>query len=323
MKKIFTLLPLLVSCLFFANAQEALPESYLVYESNSCRVLYSHNAELKRPISSLAQIATGLVALDWVERTRVDLGHIVTVPQGVQAIPVGNPMNLQPGSRITLRDAIYATLLAPDSAAAYTVAHFVGSDLAARKGGGNPVELFMAEANKLAASLGMKKTKFLSPHGLDNQGDITQSCAVDMALLSTYAMQRPGFAFIVKQTMRRIGIESPLGTTFFDVRNTNPLLSMSGVDGVKTAHSRLSGPCVIATVTRNAVSRFNPLIGQNSIYPQRLVVVVLGSQDRYELARKLMTAGWTAWDQWQAAGQKTDDVKSFLSLPKAPVKKTN
>jgi D-alanyl-D-alanine carboxypeptidase (penicillin-binding protein 5/6) len=85
-----------------AMAQQKGAPSYIAVESNSGKILFSSNAEKERPISSLAQVATALVALDWVERTKVELNRIITVPQEAYAITMGNPMNLRPGDRITL-----------------------------------------------------------------------------------------------------------------------------------------------------------------------------------------------------------------------------
>lgn len=57
-------------------------------------------------------------------------------------------MDLQPGDRLTLRDALYSTLLGSDNVSALTVASFVGRDLVSRRGGGAPIAAFVAEMNK-------------------------------------------------------------------------------------------------------------------------------------------------------------------------------
>ena len=69
--------------------------------------------------------------------------------------------------------------------------------------------------------------------------------------------------------------------------NTNQLLgAYGGADGVKTGTTDAAGECLVASVTRD---------------DHRLLVIVLGSTDRYADARTLLdysTAGW----RWQSVG---------------------
>lgn len=315
MKKQFLCAVLLLIGSAVSSLAQTAP-SYIALEVNSSRVLFSSNAEVRRPISSLSQVATAIVALDWAERTKAELNTVITVPQEAYALGnVGNPMNLLPGDRITLRDALYSTLLGADNVSALTIASYVGKDLVYRRGGGAPIEIFVKEMNNLASGIGMGKTVFYAPHGLDGAGAITESCAVDLALLGSYAMQNAAFSFIVRQGSRRIGVESATrGVQYYDVVNTNTLLNQPGVDGIKTGSSRAAGPCLLLSVTRRPVTRKNAS-GSDTIYPQRLVIVVLGSAERFTLGKKLMTDGWRAWDAWQSDGMISRDRKDFLSLP--------
>jgi D-alanyl-D-alanine carboxypeptidase len=318
MKKLFISLAVLLTavCSLALGADNYTP-SYIAVEVNSGRVLYSSNAEQVRPISSLSQVATALVALDWAERTGIDLNRVLTVPQEAYAITAGNPMDLHPGDRITLRDALYSTLLGADNVSALSVANYVGRDLVNQRGGGAPIAMFVREMNNLASAIGMKKTRFAMPHGLDAQGQVSQSCAVDLVLLGTYAMQRPAFAYIVGMKSRRIGVETAMnGSKFFDVKNTNALLSNPNVDGIKTGSSRLSGPCLMVSCTRNAIPRKTPS-GTEKIYPQRMIIVVLGTSERYKIAQSLIPQGWQAWNRWLDSGMSMADPKNFLQLQAA------
>ena len=168
-------------------------------------------------------------------------------------------MDLQPGDRLTLRDALYSTLLGSDNVSALTVASFVGRDLVSRRGGGAPIAAFVAEMNNLARSLRMAKTHFTAPHGLDAGNSVSTSCALDMALLGVYSMQNPAFATLFP---RRAGAlkcsPRPRGRTMYDISNNNRLMSASGVDGIKAGTSRAAGPCLLLSVTRNAISRRSP-----------------------------------------------------------------
>ena len=297
MKKL-SLFLLTLACVFQFSAQAQERPSYIAIEANSGKLLFSSNAEEKRPVASLSQVATAMVALDWVARTRLPLDTFIAVPQEAFGLRAGNPMDLQPGDRLTLRDALYSTLLGSDNVSALTVASFVGRDLVSRRGGGAPIAAFVAEMNNLARSLRMAKTRFTAPHGLDA------------------SMQNPAFCYIVSQASRRIEVQSQTkGRTMYDISNNNRLMSASGVDGIKAGTSRAAGPCLLLSVTRNAISRRSPQTGTEVIYPQRMIIAVLGSASRYSLAREMMNTGWRVWENWQASGMDMKDPKEFVQLP--------
>ena len=114
MKKLSAFL-LTLACAFQFSAQAQEKPSYIAIEANSGKLLFSSNAEARRPVASLSQVATAMVTLDWVARTRLPLDTFITVPQEAFGLRAGNPMDLQPGDRLTLRDALYSTLLGADN----------------------------------------------------------------------------------------------------------------------------------------------------------------------------------------------------------------
>ncbi len=315
MRKLFVFLTTLVClCAFSVKAQDA--PSYIAIEANSGKLLFSSNAEQRRAVASLSQVATVMVTLDWVKRTNIKMDTLITVPQEVFGLRAGNPMELQPGDKLTLRDALYSTLLGSDNASALAVASFVGRDLVVRRGRGVAVAEFVKEMNALASELGMVKTRFVTPHGLDAGKNVNHSCAVDMALLGAYCMQNSAFCYIASQAGRRITVQSATkGAALYDITNTNRMMSVAGVDGIKAGSTQSAGPCLMLSVTRNAVSRFSPRHGSNAIYPQRMIIVVLGTSNRYTLAKKMMNDGWRVWENWQGAGEDMKDPKEFLQLP--------
>ena len=106
------------------------PESVMVVEAYSGKILVGTNASEKRPVASLTKIATGAVTVDWATATGADLGStIITAPQTVALVGGPNPMNLQPGDQLTLRDALYSALLGSDNLAALTIADHVGREI--------------------------------------------------------------------------------------------------------------------------------------------------------------------------------------------------
>ena len=182
----------------------------MVLEAYSGKVLVASNASAKRPIASLTKIATGVVAVDWANATGSDIGSLqITVPQTVTLVGGPNPMSLQPGDRISMRDALYSALLGSDNLAALTIADHVGREILTRRGkNGDGVAEFVAEMNRLAKGLGMSQTRFANPHGLERPGAKAYSTAADVARLSVYAMRRNAFSFIVRQPERQITVHA-------------------------------------------------------------------------------------------------------------------
>lgn len=308
-------LALIIGAMFLTSAQGQ--ESIMVMEAHSGRVLVASNAAAKRPVASLTKIATGAVAVDWSIATGVDLGTLsITVPQTVTLVGGPNPMNLQPGDRLTMRDALYSALLGSDNLAALTIADHVGREMLARRGkNGEPVAEFVAEMNRLAKAIGMTQTRFANVHGLERKGARAYSTAADIARLSIYAMRRNAFNFIVRQPDRQVVVNGPGGRRSYRVRNTNELIGGQGILGIKTGTTAAAGPCLAVCMDREPLVRQKP-DGTKGVTPRRLIVVILNHPDRFNRARGLIRQGWGIYDSWLAAGAPVQDRRrEFITVP--------
>jgi D-alanyl-D-alanine carboxypeptidase (penicillin-binding protein 5/6) len=264
-------------------------------------MLLSGSPGKKLPIGSLTNIATAMVVLDWADGSKLDLGTLVTVPSGIAAVSE-NPIGFQTGDQVSLRDLLYAALLQSDNVAAYTLADHIGRNLPGGQVDATPAELFVAQMNALARKLGMQHTKFLNPYGLDTV-EHPYSTAQDLATLTTYAMQRSAFCFLVSQKERRIARHLAGGQNAeYNLVNTNKLLGTDAIDGVKTGKTALAGECVVISAVRPPESTQNP-DGSVTVLPRRLIVVVLGARDRFSVATRLLNEGWNSYDAWAAAGR--------------------
>ena len=313
----FSRILLLYSLWFTAFAATA-SASVMVVEAYSGKVLVAANSSEKRPVGNLTNMATAVVAVDWAVATGREPGSIVfTVPPEVSLVGGPNPMNLQPGETLTLRDALYSALLGSDSRAALTIADNVGRQILAKRGrNGNPVGVFVEEMNKLAKYIGMQQTKFVNPHGLEAGRAHGHSTAADMARLGVVTMRRNAINFIVRQKERRISVNGPAGTRTFRVRNSHELVGGEGVLGIKTGHTQGSGPCLATCMDKQPLVRTKP-DGTQGATPRRLIVVVLNSPDRFGHTRGLLDQGWNAYDQWLAAGAPVGNPKrELLDFPK-------
>jgi D-alanyl-D-alanine carboxypeptidase (penicillin-binding protein 5/6) len=291
-------------------------ESFLIVEAHSGRIVGRQGEDERRPVASLTKIATAMVVLDWAELTKRELTQEAVVPSSAALLGGSNPMGLQPGDRLTLRNALYSALLGSDNVAAQTLAHHVGWSIQEIRGeSGDPVRTFVREMNHLAGGLGMTRTRFDNPHGMDNARERGVSTATDMARLCIYATRNPAFSFYVKQPSRRISFIRGQNEYSFTVSNTNKLLGELDINGIKTGTTVLAGECLAVSSERsNLVRKMDN--GRTQLIPRRLIAVVLGSPDRFTQTRALVAQGWANWERWQAAGRPVvDGREELLQVP--------
>ena len=275
--------------------------AYVISDNTSGHILESAGSQKKLQIGSLTKVATAMVVLDWAEAKGGDLNLLATVPASAQAYPSSNGVGFKPDDRCSLRDLLYAALIQSDNQAAEALAHHVGRSL--EGGDRGPVTAFVVQMNALARRLGMLRTRFTNPHGLDGlERTLPYSTAEDLARLTKYAMERSAFRFYVSQKERRITTQNPAGeSSAYLLRNTNELLGVDGIDGVKTGTTRKAGQCLIVSADRPPDTR---QMGEKvEISPRRLNVVVLGSTDRFAVSQQLMQRGWGLYEAWVAAGR--------------------
>ena len=274
--------------------------SYIAIDVNTGNVLLEKASQSRVPVASLTKIATATVVLDWLSASRASSNQSVVVPPSVTGIRGANRMNLVPGDRITIRDALTAALLGSDNASAETLAHHVGMDLLNRQGrGGNPVSLFVSQLNALASRQGMSNTRFTNAHGLDSGRGY--SSAGDIAKLAGYALKVKGFQFYVSQKSRNVSFTRNGTRRTFRIRNTNKLLGRNGIDGVKTGATRQAGPCLVLSASRKStVTKLAD--GRTMVRPHRIVAVVLGAEDRFRSGQQLLSAAWQRYDSMPVGG---------------------
>ena len=296
------LLSLLLVLALFPRAASAAP-AYAIADSTTGFILEGSGAAKKLQIGSLTKIATAMVVLDWAEARQQDMAQMATVPESAASLGTPGGVGFQPGDRCSLRDLLYAAMMQSDNQAAETLADHVGRALG--RGEIAAVDEFVAQMNALARRLGMTHTRFLNPHGLDTlERTLPYSTAEDLVKLTGYAMNQSAFRFYVSQKERKIALESATGeASAYLLRNTNQLVGVNNIDGVKTGTTRRAGQCLIISAAKPPESRQQG--EQHIITPRRLDIILLGSEDRFNEASGLLQRGWQIYDAWAAAGRPT------------------
>ncbi len=305
---------LIVFVAFLASASAfrsaAAAQAYLIADAQTGYILEEQEPRKKLQVGSLTKIATACVVLDWAERKSGDLNGAVTIPPEAFQGTTENNIGFQPGDSVTLRDLLYAALVQSDNIAAYTLAYHVGSQLGSVEAGAKltPADMFVAQMNALAKQLKMERTRFVNPHGIDwKVKPLPYSTAEDMGRLTRYAMNKASFRFYVSQKERQISFDRAGQRLNYMLRNTNELLGKMGIDGVKTGTSARSGQCLILYANREAeVVRQGQ---QETVYQRHLMIVLLGSANRFGEGASLLQRGWQLYDQWAAAGRLANPKK--------------
>ncbi len=230
------------------------------------QLLFSTNADARRPIASVTKIMTAMLVL---RRTEPD--DIVTV--SAEAVSGGrtagiSELGLQEGERITVENLLYALMLQSANDAAVALADHVSGS----------VDAFVHLMNHTAHRLGMRRTRFTSPNGLTDDG---YSTAADLVRLTRAAFGQPRFGQIARTKFHEI--PDPDGTPRL-VQNRNVLLWLyPGATGTKTGYTSGAGFCVVATADREDVP---------------LVAVVLGEpHEPFSDAAALLNYGYAAFEQ--------------------------
>jgi serine-type D-Ala-D-Ala carboxypeptidase (penicillin-binding protein 5/6) len=132
---------------------------------------------------------------------------------------------VEAGEDLSERQALEALLLpSANNVAALLAVHEAGS-----------VEAFAAEMNEAAAELGMEKTHYTDPSGLE---DTTVSTARDQLKLGRVAMADPTFAEIVAMPSTVLPVAG-------EVTNFNGLIGHQGFVGIKTGSDDAAGGCLL------------------------------------------------------------------------------
>jgi D-alanyl-D-alanine carboxypeptidase (penicillin-binding protein 5/6) len=291
--------------------------SSIVVDFTHKKILSSSNADKPRPVASLTKVATVSVVLDWLQKHTQTQASMMVVPNSVSLLGGPNPIGLQPGDAISVRDALFSAMLGSDNLAAQTMADHFGRQMIREVGGQDPVAVFVDQMNALSASLNMTKTKFVNPHGLDHAGPVGQSTATDIAKLAWYAIQDSAFNFLCSQVERKVSYQRNGQELAFNVRSTNRLLGQHGIDGVKTGSTTRAGDCLITSARRN--DKIIPLDGNRTQrIPYRLISVVLGSPDRFGETPRILQNGWRQYDAWMANGMLVSDPTEMLQTKPVP-----
>jgi D-alanyl-D-alanine carboxypeptidase (penicillin-binding protein 5/6) len=215
--------------------------SAVLEDLDTGQVLYAKKAVQQRPIASITKIMTALVVLE-----EASPGEEVVV-SAKAARTRASQLGLITGERISIRQLLYALLMQSSNDAAVALAEHVGGSVAG----------FVDLMNRKAEEIGIHRTRFRDPAGLEDRG---YSTAKDVAAVVRAAYMEPLFARITRTKFHKIPAPSGRARR---IQNRNILLWLyPGAIGAKTGFTTPAKHCLVAAADRGRI---------------RLIAVVLGS----------------------------------------------
>ena len=209
-------------------------QSAIVVEAETGRVIWAKNAHASLPMASTTKIMTALVALE-----NADPAKTVSISPDAVGIE-GSSVYLYEDERLSLEDLLYAMLLESANDAAAAIAIEVGGS----------IERFSEMMNAKAKELGLERTSFANPHGLDDPEHYTT--AAELAKIAVAAMKNESFCSIVSTYKKTIPLNETEGVRL--LINHNKMLSRyDGAVGIKTGYTKKSGRCLVSAAERDQV----------------------------------------------------------------------
>lgn len=237
------------------------PRAGIVFDIGTGEVLWRRDPLGARPVASLTKVMTALVVATTTrphDRVRIPAAALRYTGRGVGV--------LKRGKLVPVEALLSAVLITSANDAAIALAHHVGGS----------VPGFARLMNERARVLGLRCTRFASPHGLE---DANRSCPADLAALTRLAMAERRIARIARIAYTQIRA-AVRGRRLY-LSTTNPLLAVGyrGTRGLKTGYTVRAGRCLIAVVRRGR---------------RTLGAVLLGSPNPGEQAKRLLERGFRA-----------------------------
>ncbi len=216
-----------------------------VVDGDTGKILYQDHADALRHPASLTKMMTLYLTFEALNNGHLRLDQKLNVSQEATKRPQTN-LSMQPGDKITVREAIIALVVRSANDVAVVLAEALGGTEAK----------FAQIMTQRSRELGMKNTTFRNASGLHDPKQITT--AKDMALLAIALKKHyPEYFHFFSRTQ----------FTFNGVNYTSHNRVMQrypGADGLKTGFINASGFNLVTTASRRGYNLVGVVIGGRS-----------------------------------------------------------
>lgn len=240
------------------DAPQVTAKAAIVVEARTGRVLWAKSPDEMLPPASTTKVLTAVLALE----SRRLRDRVEASPEACRVAP--SKVHLRPGQRLVLEDLVYAILLNSANDASIAIAEHLAAS----------VDSFGARMTARARLLGAKRSRFVNPHGLTQDGHY--STARDLSTIFRYALAVPKFREILGTKSVVIGVEN--SSRRIALRSHNRLLDSYRIPVIgKTGYTNAAKKC---------------FVGAGRYGSREIVVAVMGSRDLWGDTRRLLEFGF-------------------------------
>ena len=241
----------------------------LLFERNSKKLLWGKNINKTVPIASLTKVLTTLVVLDEIERRNdVTLDTKIPISATARNTLYSSFIRKYPYKEVPVRDLLQSALIKSANDSCQLLSEYFGDDDPRR---------FTAMLNNKARQLKMRNSFFFNSHGLPGKtADLdNKSTMADLVLMVEHVFEKRPEIF--KWTSKR-SVKLPAGDPrAIFIGNTNPVLPMTGVFGLKTGYTLNAGSCLIYTYKRHgrsytAIVTGSPNKNERNVFSRALIL---------------------------------------------------
>jgi len=237
-------------------------KAWIVVDAGTGRILDAYNEHEALPPASTTKLMTALVATE-----KLAPGATVTVTP-VAASQPATRIGLVAGQQWTLDAVMHSLMIVSANDAAYAVAEAASGSLAA----------FADDMNAAALRYGMVDSHFADPAGFDDAaafGGGNRVSAFDLAIAARNVLSVPELMAMAGTT--KYSFDGPDGHGHVLYNHDKLLNRYPGATGLKTGYTALAGHTFVGTATRDG---------------RTMIAVVLGADDFYGIAAKLLDKGF-------------------------------
>ena len=215
------------------------------------KLLWAKNIDKKLPLASLTKVLTTLAVLEKCKSPKHSLKNKAKISSTARTTKHSKFLRLYKYSEVTLNDLCQTALVkSANDSCSLIKEHFDSKD-----------QSFISYMNEYAKSIGLKNSKFYNPHGLpgaysrpaipDNTTTIRDLITLTQKAVNTPQMIKWGNV----QALSYPGVK----IRSFRLGNTNPMIEVTGVNGLKTGFTNNAGWCIIYSYQRGS-KRFAAII---------------------------------------------------------------
>ncbi|MPZ51900.1 MAG: hypothetical protein GEU79_04065 [Acidimicrobiia bacterium] len=249
--------------------------SHLVFDAERDIMLEAQRPDEERAMASTTKMMTAIVAIE-----EGNLDDEVLVSQ--EAAEAGEAeVDLVPGEVLPLRDLVTAMVVRSANDAAIAIAEHVA--------GSTPE--FVGLMNTKAEELGLTRTNFANPHGLDEENHYTS--ARDLLTLGRYVMENE----IYREMAALSSFELPPSPADGEERvavNTNLMLEdFRGTTGIKTGFTSSAGRVFVGSFDRPLGTMYSVVMGSDEEFDhfEDTRALVSWAYSKADTAQRLLSGG--------------------------------